>query len=139
MNSDTPRVYTNEGEISIELAFGISTKFFTPETLQDIEHIEEVETLQFEQISDQPEPFIREDLEMQLQKLPKDVVYRIKGFIYTQDSNHKKRLQILNWAFGHGEFIDCSIQNPQLRLKVTVMGSDLSAWKHQIAAIFSNK
>ncbi|CAE6412341.1 unnamed protein product [Rhizoctonia solani] len=69
-------------------------------------------------------PLTRDRLSDALGKLPKDSIYRVKGFVRFRDQDP---IEVLNWAFGRFELVPCTT-NPRYQLNsndllLTVMGA----------------
>ncbi|KAJ3327051.1 hypothetical protein HDU76_012405 [Blyttiomyces sp. JEL0837] len=73
----------------------------------------------------------RESISAVLESLPKDNIYRVKGFIRVKsstESNSDTSLVIVNWAFGRFTLTDITQSKASLEgvmLKLTVMGVEL--------------
>lgn len=141
---------TGRNGVSAELIFGLDTKLYSlaHEERSDIldNHMDEVETrtiwkgVQPTHIraidhkvcclldhSDTSGPeknptlnISRQRLESVLDKLPKEYVYRVKGFVQLIEDG-RSNSYILNWAFGRFDLISIS-DNAQNNLRLTIMG-----------------
>jgi G3E family GTPase len=76
----------------------------------------------------------RQNLEVSLSALPKESIYRVKGFISLL-KDEKPVSFILNWAFGRFDLIPVPNENPS-DLRLTVMGErgEVKRWAKQLAA-----
>ncbi|KAI9488368.1 CobW/HypB/UreG, nucleotide-binding domain-containing protein [Zychaea mexicana] len=96
LNTDTPKVKCGEnGAISPDLVFGLDTQLFS--NVFDPKHQEnEVDLIQVIQ-QRRGSSLSKDQLVKFLETMPKDDIYRIKGFIRLDQDN---ALYILNHAFG---------------------------------------
>ncbi|KAG0175335.1 hypothetical protein DFQ30_009607 [Apophysomyces sp. BC1015] len=140
LNTDTPKVKCDRQGVSPDLVFGLDTQLFKVtndkthamnELVFDPKHQEnEVDLLQIIQYADNKLDQL--GLEAFLKGMPKDDIYRIKGFIRLEDG-----LYILNHAFGrhtltlveHQETLE---EAKGIQVKVTVMGQDLRMYTDKI-------
>jgi len=160
LNEHTPKIKcVNRTEVDPSLLFGIDSKLFQLDSLDsapcqfhnnshshseaDDHHHEqhggsqhdEVETATI--LSDAPSPLTMDTLESALAALPKDVVYRVKGFIplihplndtktvgESDGSGLDAQRTILNWAFGRFETTSLAplISQAAPDLRLTIMG-----------------
>ncbi|CUA70877.1 hypothetical protein RSOLAG22IIIB_04361 [Rhizoctonia solani] len=70
-------------------------------------------------------PLTRDRLSEALDKLPKDSIYRVKGFVRFGDQDP---IEVLNWAFGRFELVPCATTTTRYQLNahellLTVMGA----------------
>ncbi|CAO3588259.1 unnamed protein product [Absidia cylindrospora] len=149
LNTDTPKVKCDSTQgISPDLVFGLDTELFKvaydksgemEEMVFDPHHQEnEVDLIQIIQSSLAPsiqqQRHSRDTLETWLKTLPKDDIYRVKGFVRLDTDG---TLYILNHAFGrftltsveHAETLE---QSKTIEIKITVMGQDLRMYKDKI-------
>jgi G3E family GTPase len=138
LNEYTPKIKcTNRTDVDPSLLFGIDSKLFPLDSsysslnhshshshsAADTHHHEQHNGSQHDEVetatilSEVPShPLRQEALEIALASLPKDVVYRVKGFIHlirpagdakntaeTAESKLEAHTVILNWAFGRFE------------------------------------
>ncbi|KAI8079761.1 CobW/HypB/UreG, nucleotide-binding domain-containing protein [Halteromyces radiatus] len=145
LNTDTPKVKCDSKQgISPDLVFGLDTELFKvaydksgnmEEMIFDPHHQEnEVDLIQVIQSSSTTiQRHTRNELETWLTTLPKDDIYRVKGFVRLDQGT----LYILNHAFGrftltpvdHTETLH---QSKDIEIKITVMGQDLRMYKEKI-------
>ncbi|KAI7850707.1 CobW/HypB/UreG, nucleotide-binding domain-containing protein [Circinella umbellata] len=143
LNTDTPKVKCGENGISPDLIFGLDTQLFSvaynkthklEENIFDPKHQEnEVDLIQVIQ-SRQETSLSKEQLIQFLDTMPKDDIYRIKGFIRLGQDN---QLYILNHAFGrhtltlveHQETMD---ETKDVQTRITVMGQDLRMYMEKV-------
>lgn len=143
LNTDTPKVKCDRDGVSPDLVFGLDTQLFTvaynkthslDEMVFDPKHQEnEVDLVQVIQMTDQQQQALsKEQLEAFLDSMPKEDIYRIKGFVRLGGD-----LYIVNHAFGR--YTLTPVENPEtledakdIRVKVTVMGQDLRMYENQI-------
>lgn len=140
LNTDTPKVKCDREGVSPDLVFGLDTQLFKVtngktremnELVFDPKHQEnEVDLIQV--VQQTPGALNKEALETFLKGMPKDDIYRIKGFIRLDDGLH-----ILNHAFGRHtltlvENQDTLEEAKGIQIKVTVMGQDLRMYTDKI-------
>ncbi|KAI8136912.1 CobW/HypB/UreG, nucleotide-binding domain-containing protein [Fennellomyces sp. T-0311] len=143
LNTDTPKVKCGVNGISPDLVFGLDTQLFSvaynkthhlEEMVFDPHHQEnEVDLIQV--IQERQDTSLTKDKLVQfLDSMPKDDIYRIKGFIRLDSDN---QLYILNHAFGrhtltrveHQETMD---EAREVQVKITVMGQDLRMYTEKV-------
>lgn len=139
LNTDTPKVKSDLNGVSPDLVFGLDTQLFSAaynkthsldEMVFDPKHQEnEVDLIQVIQHTSQvsTSSLSKDQLVAFLQTMPKEDIYRIKGFIRLGDSS---RLHILNHAFGRHtltqvEHEETLKEAQDIQVKITVMGQDL--------------
>lgn len=118
LNDLTPKLWC-EGKSGVppNLIFGLDSKQFIHPQQGDKSHHSQVETLTISRglvahhDHDQGHLLTRRVLTDALGTLPKDVVYRVKGFILLQDDTCDQVL-ILNWAFGRFDLVPLTV-NPK--------------------------
>ncbi|KAF7726443.1 hypothetical protein EC973_008777 [Apophysomyces ossiformis] len=140
LNTDTPKVKCDRRGVSPDLVFGLDTQLFKVtndkmramnELVFDPKHQEnEVDLVQA--IQHIPGHLDRSELESFLKEMPKDDIYRIKGFIRLEDGLH-----ILNHAFGRHTLTPVEHQETLeeakgIRIKITVMGQDLAMYIEKV-------
>lgn len=148
LNTDTPKVKCDKTNgVSPDLVFGLDTELFKvaynksgnmEEMVFDPKHQENevdlIQVIQLSSSSQQHQRHTRDELEQWLKTLPKDDIYRVKGFVRLDTEG---TLYILNHAFGrftltpveHAETLD---QSKDIEIKFTVMGQDLRMYKDRI-------
>jgi hypothetical protein len=136
LNDLTPKLRC-EGKSGVppNLIFGLDSKQFLDPGPVDKHHHSEVETLTLtrgipptDSPTDSLPPLSRQVLAEALDALPKDSVYRVKGFLSFPDTN---TLTVLNWAFGRSELVPLTLtpRNPMIEhmkpgdALLTVMGA----------------
>lgn len=159
LNTDTPKVRCDpHGSISPDLIFGLDTRLF--ETQYDRTHIidelltpgtnehgslkgdggkhqeNEVDLIQVTRRVGQGEVLQHNGFEAFLKTLPKEDVYRLKGFVRLHD-NGDEGLYIVNHAFGRYTFT--RVKNEEtldrtkgILVKVTVMGQELRTYEERV-------
>ncbi|RCH77726.1 hypothetical protein CU098_002836, partial [Rhizopus stolonifer] len=142
LNTDTPKVKCDKNGVSPDLVFGLDTQLFKvgydkhktlEESVFDPHHQEnEVDLIQILQsVNDQRLSLAAfEDF---LKSMPKEDIYRIKGFIRLQDAP----LSIVNHAFGRWtltpvENEDTLENTKDVQIKITVMGQDLRMYTEKV-------
>lgn len=128
--------------VSPDLVFGLDTQLFSVdynkthalnEMVFDPSHQEnEVDLIQVVRESSEPQGMSKEDLEAFLKTMPKEDIYRVKGFLRLDDG-----LYILNHAFGRFELTrvehaETLAEARNIEIKVTVMGQDLRMYKDRV-------
>lgn len=117
LNDLTPKIRCRgRNGVDPNLIFGLQSKRALDESLQNPTHHDEVETMTIYR-GIQTIGYIEKDvLETALQKVSKESVWRIKGFVQLEDGLH-----ILNWAFGR---YDTTLLQGQgdFVVKLTAMG-----------------
>jgi G3E family GTPase len=152
LNDETPRLRCSGRDgVPPSLIFGLDSKLYleNPPTANQPDHHDEVETITVSRgaplhrrsprndgymhfhgsPSEEPTTLSttvtldRETLVSALEALPKESVWRVKGFVrFARDS----RVWILNWAFGRYEvtvFTDASEESGDGQLQLTIMGA----------------
>ncbi|KAI8330609.1 CobW/HypB/UreG, nucleotide-binding domain-containing protein [Chlamydoabsidia padenii] len=146
LNTDTPKIKCDQKNgISPDLVFGLDTELFKvaynksgdmEEMVFDPKHQEnEVDLIQIiKPVSQQQQQqqHTRDELEQWLTTLPKDDIYRVKGFVRLDGS-----LYILNHAFGRFTLTpvanaDTLDSSQGIDIKLTVMGQDLRLYKDKL-------
>ncbi|RUS18915.1 hypothetical protein BC937DRAFT_88166, partial [Endogone sp. FLAS-F59071] len=159
LNTDTPKVRCDpHGSISPDLIFGLDTRLF--ETQYDRTHIidelltpgtheneilkgdggkhqeNEVDLIQVTRRVGQGEVLQRNGFEAFLKTLPKEDVYRLKGFVRLHDDSDEG-LYIINHAFGRYTFTRVKNEKTldhtkDILVKVTVMGQGLKMYEERV-------
>ncbi|KAI7863380.1 CobW/HypB/UreG, nucleotide-binding domain-containing protein [Spinellus fusiger] len=143
LNTDTPKVKCGVNGISPDLVFGLDTSLFQlshkstgamVSLVFNPEHqANEVDLLQVIETTEENETILTlADLEAFLATMPKEDIYRIKGFVRLDSG-----LAILNHAFGRFTLtpvthIDIQEEANTVQVKVTVMGQDLRMYQEKI-------
>lgn len=151
LNTDTPKVKCDQNGISPDLVFGLDTELFKvsyhqsgnmEEMVFDPHHqANEVDLIQvIVPIDQQVQYLTREAFEGWLKTLPKDDIYRVKGFVRLDNEGI---LYILNHAFGRFtltpvEHPETLTQSKDIDIKITIMGQDLRMYKDKISDYFLN-
>jgi len=133
LNDTTPKIRCQgRNGVDPELIFGLQSKLFLSDSEAPVEH-DEVETLTLgrggimehhhthDDICAEKEddkPIQKDTLIEALGALPRDVVWRVKGFVRLEDG----KWYILNWAFGRYELKEYAGEDVA-RVEMTVMGS----------------
>jgi G3E family GTPase len=149
LNTDTPKVKCDKNGVSPDLVFGLDTPLFKVgysknKTLEDNvfdpQHQEnEVDLIQILQ-SVNDKKLNLESLETFLKSMPKDDIYRIKGFVRLEDG----KLYIVNHAFGRWtltpvENEDTLENTKDVQIKITVMGQDLRMYTEKVKALLNGE
>lgn len=129
LNDITPKIKCQgRNGVDPKLIFGLQSKLFSPGSdLVPVVH-DEVETLTLgregiirhdhgDHPAENNAPLERGTLIEALNLLPREAVWRLKGFVLLEDG----KLYILNWAFGRYDLTEYSGEN-QRSLRMTVMG-----------------
>ncbi|KAI9281916.1 CobW/HypB/UreG, nucleotide-binding domain-containing protein [Sporodiniella umbellata] len=149
LNTDTPKVKCNKEGVSPDLVFGLDTELFkvgyskknTLETLvfDPLHQKNEVDLIQITQ-NQVSTGLTMGALETFLKSMPKDDIYRVKGFVRLNDG----ALVIVNHAFGR--FSVTSVENEEtlentkdVQIKVTVMGQDLRMYTEKVKALLNGQ
>lgn len=147
LNTDTPKVKCDKNGVSPDLVFGLDTPLFKVgysknKTLEDNvfdpHHQEnEVDLIQILQ-SVNDNKLSLEKLEAFLKSMPKEDIYRIKGFVRLDDG----KLSIINHAFGRWtltpvENEDTLDNTKDVQIKITVMGQDLRMYTEKVKALLN--
>ena len=147
LNTDTPKVKCDKNGVSPDLVFGLDTQLFKvgydkhkslEESVFDPHHQEnEVDLIQILQ-SVNDNRLTLAQFESFLKTMPKDDIYRIKGFIRLQD----QPLSIVNHAFGRWtltavENEDTLENTKDVQIKITVMGQDLRMYIEKVKALLN--
>ncbi|KAG0834442.1 hypothetical protein G6F19_005200 [Rhizopus arrhizus] len=149
LNTDTPKVKCDKEGVSPDLVFGLDTELFKvgyskSNTLEamvfDPHHQKnEVDLIQITQDINNNGLTI-ESLETFLKSMPKDDIYRIKGFVRLNDS----QLIIVNHAFGR--FSITPVENEEtlentknVQVKITVMGQDLRMYTERVKGLLNGQ
>lgn len=110
---------SHHDEVETLIVFKGPSSALPPTHLDDHSHAEN--TYRFEppqQLVQASGEVVHEELlRSSLEQVPKDVVWRLKGFVHLQEGIH-----ILNWAFGRYDLIKADIQDMDGSLRITVMG-----------------
>jgi G3E family GTPase len=136
LNDLTPKIRCKGREVDPNLIFGLESRLFQDKDAYSVpSHNDEVETLRIGGASSHqhtdschcettsrngyviPTPIDREKLEEALQILPKESVWRVKGFVRFSDGKN----YILNWAFGRYD-LTTSTEKEENAIELTVMG-----------------
>jgi G3E family GTPase len=148
LNTDTPKVKCDKNGVSPDLVFGLDTQLFKvgysknhalEESVFDPKHQEnEVDLIQILQ-SVNDNKLTLEQLETFLKSMPKEDIYRIKGFIRLDDG----KLSIVNHAFGRWTLTPVeneeTLENTKdVQIKVTVMGDGLRMYTEKVKALLNN-
>ncbi|KAG1234103.1 hypothetical protein G6F68_002881 [Rhizopus microsporus] len=149
LNTDTPKVKCKKDGISPDLVFGLDTQLFkigynhahTLESMVFDPHHQknEVDLIQVTQnVTDKR--LDKEELETFLKSMPKDDIYRIKGFIRLNDG----QLVIINHAFGR--YTMTPVENEEtlentkdVQVRVTVMGQDLRMYTERVKGLLNGQ
>ncbi|KAI9338041.1 CobW/HypB/UreG, nucleotide-binding domain-containing protein [Pilaira anomala] len=149
LNTDTPKVKCDKDGVSPDLVFGLDTPLFKvgynqskslEDNVFDPKHQKnEVDLIQIIQ-SVNEHKLNREALETFLKTMPKDDIYRIKGFVRLDDG----QLYILNHAFGRWtltlvENEDTLENTKDVQIRVTVMGQDLRMYQEKVKALLNSQ
>lgn len=145
LNTDTPKVKSDLNGVSPDLVFGLDTQLFSvaynkthslDEMVFDPKHQEnEVDLIQvIQHVHEAASCLSKEQLVSFLQTMPKEDIYRIKGFIRLGDSS---RLHILNHAFGRHTLTEVEHEETleeakDVQVKITVMGQDLRMYFEKV-------
>ncbi|KAG1469004.1 hypothetical protein G6F56_003510 [Rhizopus delemar] len=149
LNTDTPKVKCDKEGVSPDLVFGLDTELFkvgysksnTLETLVFDPHHQknEVDLIQITQ-STTSAGLTVDALEAFLKSMPKDDIYRIKGFVRLNNNS----LVIVNHAFGR--FSTTPVENEEtlentkdVQIKVTVMGQDLRMYTEKVKGLLNGQ
>ncbi|CAO3643991.1 unnamed protein product [Cunninghamella echinulata] len=150
LNTDTPKVKCDKNGISPDLVFGLDTELFKvayqhsgnmEEMVFDPKHqANEVDLIQVILPFDEQQHLTTEAFEAWLNTLPKDDIYRVKGFIRLDTEG---TLYILNHAFGRFtlkpvEHPETLTQSKDIEIKITIMGQDLRMYKDKVKHQFLN-
>ncbi|RKP09598.1 CobW/HypB/UreG, nucleotide-binding domain-containing protein [Thamnocephalis sphaerospora] len=170
LNTDTPKLRVDPDQgLSPDVAFGLDTTLFQRQTnghtgharkcsAEDIAHLRdhherEVDIVQLTRArgaSADGRPLSRSSLLAFLEALPKDEVYRVKGFVRLRDdeTEEEKReadqdwsdaMWIVNCAFGRCTLTPLTQENDRFAddtVRITVMGQDLRMLVPRLAAGF---
>ncbi|KAF8905014.1 CobW/HypB/UreG, nucleotide-binding domain-containing protein [Gymnopilus junonius] len=133
LNDTTPKIKCQgRNGVDPELIFGLQSRLFLSESEAPVEH-DEVETLTLgrggilEHHHHHSEPCTKEEHDRPIEKdaliealglLPRDAVWRVKGFVRLEDG----KWYIVNWAFGRYELREYAGEDV-VRIEMTVMGS----------------
>ncbi|CAO3655535.1 unnamed protein product [Mucor hiemalis] len=149
LNTDTPKVKCDKNGVSPDLVFGLDTPLFKVgynknKTLEDNvfdpHHQEnEVDLIQIIQ-SVNDNKLSLEKLETFLKSMPKDDIYRIKGFVRLDDG----KLSIINHAFGRWTLTPVeneeTLDNTKdVQIRITVMGQDLRMYMEKVKALLNGE
>lgn len=149
LNTDTPKVKCDKDGVSPDLVFGLDTPLFKvgynqskslEDNVFDPKHQKnEVDLIQIIQ-SVNEHKLSREALESFLKTMPKDDIYRIKGFVRLDDG----QLYILNHAFGRWtltlvENEDTLENTKDVQIRITVMGQDLRMYQEKVKALLNSQ
>lgn len=98
----------------------------------------EVDLIQVFETLDSARPLSQERFEAFLKSLPKEDIYRVKGFVRLQEGE-EQRLYIVNHSFGRYTFTAVTAAETlekasQYVLKITVMGQDLRTYVEKVRA-----
>ncbi|CAO3664240.1 unnamed protein product [Rhizopus stolonifer] len=149
LNTDTPKVKCDKEGVSPDLVFGLDTELFkvgysknnTLETLVFDPHHQknEVDLIQITQSTTSVGLTVNA-LETFLKSMPKDDIYRIKGFVRLNNNS----LIIVNHAFGR--FSITPVENEEtlentkdVQIKVTVMGQDLRMYTEKVKGLLNGQ
>lgn len=147
LNTDTPKVKCDKEGISPDLVFGLDTQLFKvgydkhhslEESVFDPKHQEnEVDLIQILQ-SDNGNGLTVEQFETFLKSMPKEDIYRIKGFVRLNDG----KLNIVNHAFGRWtltpvENEDTLENTKDVQVRITVMGDGLRMYTEKVKALLN--
>lgn len=149
LNTDTPKVSIDKNGVSPDLVFGLDTQLFKVAydkegKLEDMpfdpHHQEnEVDLIQIIQSASGVKENLKVDaFESFLKTMPKEDIYRIKGFVRLDDG----KLFIVNHAFGRWtltpvENEDTLDNTKDVQVKITVMGQDLRMYQEKVKAILN--
>ncbi|KAI8993352.1 CobW/HypB/UreG, nucleotide-binding domain-containing protein [Pilobolus umbonatus] len=149
LNTDTPRVKCDKDGVSPDLLFGLDTQLFRvgyeknkqlEDMIFDPHHQEnEVDLIQILQRVNEKKLSLS-SLEQFLKSMPKDDVYRIKGFVRLDDN----KLYIINHAFGRWTLMpvenEDTLQNTKdVQIKITVMGQGLRMYQEKVKALLNGQ
>ncbi|KAI7867077.1 CobW/HypB/UreG, nucleotide-binding domain-containing protein [Mucor mucedo] len=149
LNTDTPKVKCDKNGVSPDLVFGLDTPLFKVgynknKTLEDNvfdpHHQEnEVDLIQILQ-SVNDKKMNREGLEAFLKSMPKDDIYRIKGFVRLDDD----KLYIINHAFSRWTLTavqnEDTLENTKdVQIRITVMGQDLRMYTEKVKVLLNGE
>lgn len=147
LNTDTPKVKCDKSGVSPDLVFGLDTQLFKvgygkdkhlEESVFDPKHQEnEVDLIQILQ-SVNDNKLTLEQFEAFLKSMPKEDIFRIKGFVRLDDG----KLSIVNHAFGRWtltpvENEDTLENTKDVQIKITVMGEDLRMYTEKVKALLN--
>ncbi|KAH8551081.1 cobW-domain-containing protein [Umbelopsis sp. PMI_123] len=160
LNTDTPKIKC-EGThgVSPDVLFGLDTKLFqiSMDKTQRAEelmftsvpggapaahhahgkhHENEVDLIQVCETLDTAKPLAFDQFEAFLKTLPKEDIYRLKGFVRLQEGD-EQRLHIINHSFGRYTFTAVTAAETlekasQYVIKITVMGQDLRMYVDKV-------
>ncbi|KAI9480700.1 MAG: CobW/HypB/UreG, nucleotide-binding domain-containing protein [Benjaminiella poitrasii] len=149
LNTDTPKVKCDKAGISPDLVFGLDTQLFKvgyeknhtlEESVFDPKHQEnEVDLIQILQSTAENDSFLTtEQFESFLKTMPKEDIYRIKGFVRLDDG----KLAIVNHAFGRWtitpvENEDTLDNTKDVQVRITVMGDGLRMYTEKVKALLN--
>lgn len=149
LNTDTPKVKCDKNGVSPDLVFGLDTPLFKvgynkhhtlEDNVFDPHHQEnEVDLIQILQ-SVSENKLSLEQLETFLKSMPKEDIYRIKGFVRLDDG----KLSIINHAFGRWtltpvENEDTLDNTKDVQIRITVMGQDLRMYTEKVKALLNGE
>ncbi|PPQ91024.1 hypothetical protein CVT25_013949 [Psilocybe cyanescens] len=130
LNDTTPKIKCQaRNGVDPGLIFGLQSKLFLSESDSvPVDH-DEVETLTLGRAGiihhhdlgsgDDTTAMDKEKLLQALQLLPRETIWRVKGFVKFEDG----KVYILNWAFGRYELKEYSGDDIRFSVRFTVMGS----------------
>ncbi|KAI8977459.1 CobW/HypB/UreG, nucleotide-binding domain-containing protein [Mycotypha africana] len=151
LNTDTPKVKCDKDGVSPDLVFGLDTQLFKVGYNKNDKHLEEsvfdpkhqeneVDLLRILQSvgENNNRPLTLEQFETFLKSMPKEDIYRIKGFIRLDNG----KLSIVNHAFGRWtltpvENEDTLDNTKDVQVKITVMGSGLRMYSEKVKALLN--
>ncbi|KAI7897986.1 CobW/HypB/UreG, nucleotide-binding domain-containing protein [Cokeromyces recurvatus] len=149
LNTDTPKVKCDKTGISPDLVFGLDTQLFKvgygknhtlEESVFDPKHQEnEVDLIQILQSTTENDKFLStEQFESFLKTMPKEDIYRIKGFVRLDDG----KLSIVNHAFGRWTITPVeneeTLENTKdVQIRITVMGEGLRMYTEKVKALLN--
>lgn len=149
LNTDTPKVKCDKNGVSPDLVFGLDTPLFKvgynkhhtlEDNVFDPHHQEnEVDLIQILQ-SVSENKLSLEQLETFLKSMPKEDIYRIKGFVRLDDG----KLSIINHAFSRWtltpvENEDTLDNTKDVQIRITVMGQDLRMYTEKVKALLNGE
>jgi G3E family GTPase len=99
-------------------------------------HENEVDLIQVCETLDTAKPLAFDQFEAFLKTLPKEDIYRLKGFVRLQEGD-EQRLHIINHSFGRYTFTAVTAAETlekasQYVIKITVMGQDLRMYVDKV-------
>ncbi|KAK2463466.1 hypothetical protein APHAL10511_004552 [Amanita phalloides] len=133
LNDSTPKIRCGRDGVDPNIIFGLESKLFlgmsqSPEVYHA--HHDEVETIAMYRGQSTPDNptwhpgLTKAMVEKALEFLPKEVVWRVKGFLRLEAETQTTNVYILNWAFGRYDIVPLNTGDldHDITIKLTVMG-----------------